>query len=254
MKYKILFVAMLTLLCTGSFGAETLNLKTRTWTAKSGPTLEANLVRYDNYSVALKGTNGVVISVLISVLSENDQMYIAQCKELPKYVDKDATSKTKILEREGLTFECGNNGILYVSADAYNSRSGRKRVSEWLEEPQAFIDAIDKGLEWCRIARLNNAETKYRPLFSTVRETLVMKHGMQMSFSSAKKEKGPRNVITPEIRVSLTTEDFPYSLDASATLTEDDLTVIVTELKKVPFSLIKEHFYTKRKKDATLFK
>ena len=121
-------------------------------------------------------------------------------------------------------------------------------------DPQVFIDTLDKGLEWCRIAREKNAEAEDRELYDSVRLQVQCLDGMKMTFQSENKRTGLRSSITPQVSVDLYEEVFPYSRSASVTLAENDLKTIAAALKKVPFTLIQEHAATEKKKEDKLFK
>lgn len=253
MKCKLIFAALLPLVCIAAPAADAPQLKARTWTAKNGNAVEAALVKHESYSVTLKLTDGKITRISPSDLSKEDQAYLAQVKEFLKYAG--AEHSTDILKCQNLTFRCSSEGNLFIDAPGYHPSAGSGPITAYIRDPQEFIDTLDKGLEWCRIAKQNNAEADDRELFSSLRQQLECLEGMLINFRSKDKSTGLRgSTITPELCVYLYEEKFPYTLSASAILSETALKTIVAALKKVPFSLLKEHAESKKKKEADLFK
>ncbi len=255
MRYKIFLTIILTLCCgiTRAFGEP--EFKLRTWTAKSGATKEATLLRQDSFSVTLKGKDGTQFRVSPSELSEEDQDYLVRVKQFRKYADNQQS--TEILESasplsRGLTFECSPTGILSIRARGYHPNAGAGDVTENIFDPEDFIEKLTKGLEWSRVVREDNVEVEERVIYSSMTSRLQCPHGIRITLRT--RDTGSlRSTFRPEIQVVIYNEVFPYSRSALITLSEDDLKTIVTALRRVPFSLLQEHAKRKAQEQDDLF-
>ena len=273
MKTITFIVFISTVIVSTALATDTPLFKPRTWTAKSGTTIEAALVKQDKFNAVLQKADGSIVGISPSSLSKEDQAYLAQAAEFNKYIDQQ--SMTKILECKKLTFECHPSGFLVVSTFVYDSDAGGDTATI-LPGHTNLISALEKGIEWCRTARENNAESESRDLLYALGKKAGCLDGYTITFSSnaaqisgrgdalrARSERGALGKaewgsiggkVVPEVKVSIYKEAFPYSQSAYITLDEKDLITILTALKKVPFDLVAEHAKAKEAKSTEIFK
>lgn len=273
MKAMLYIVIISALIISTALAADTPLFKPRTWTAKSGTTIEATLVKQDKYNAVLRKSDGSVVGITPSSLSKEDQAYLAQASEYNKYIGQQYS--TEILECKKLKFECHPSGFLVVSTFVYDSDAGGGTASI-LPDHNKLIPALEKGIEWCRTARETNAESESRDLLYALGKKAGCLDGYTITFSSnaaqingrgdalrARSERGALGKaewgsiggkVVPEVRVSIYKEAFPYSQSAYITLDEKDLITIVTALKKVPFDLVAEYTKAKDAKSNEIFK
>ena len=80
MKAMLYIVIISALIISTALAADTPLFKPRTWTAKSGTTIEATLVKQDKYNAVLRKPDGSVVGIAPSSLSKEDQAYLVQEK------------------------------------------------------------------------------------------------------------------------------------------------------------------------------
>lgn len=271
------YIAVLSaLICSIAHAAEAPLFKSRTWTSRSGKTIEAALVKQSRYNAVLEKTDGDTVGISPSALSKEDQLYLIQAAELNKYINQQYS--TEILECQKLKFECHPSGLLFVSTIVDDAGAGSD-TALIIADPQKLISAFKKGIEWCRTAKENNAESESRALYDSVSTKVGCLDGMSISFSSEIKEipirgradalrarsrngaqgkaefgGGIGGDITPEVKVAIYKEAFPYTQSAYIKLNEKDMKTIINALNRVPFQLIKEHSEAKEAQSKELFK
>ena len=95
----------------------------RTWTTKSGSTLEAEFIKYENGRVTLKTTDGKTMGIGLSSLIDDDQAFV-----------KEVSSKPRKLSTTGLSSSSSSSGMLSeeelknLSPTWTDEKSGDKRV------------------------------------------------------------------------------------------------------------------------------
>ena len=166
----------------------------------------------------------------------------------------------KVASRSGggreLRFMCHPNGFLVLGTFVDHKNAGVD-TALILPDQSKFVPALEKGIEWCRVAKETNAQSDSKYLYNMLEEKIGCLDGMSVSFraqnwipsasSSAShveslraRSRNKSNIAFPLVEIDIYKEAFPYSQSANIVLYEEDLKIIVAELKKVPFDLIKE--------------
>jgi|BioPla2DNA2_1021312.scaffolds.fasta_scaffold109049_1 hypothetical protein len=271
MKPLLYSLMLFAYIVSTAVASDKLQFKPRTWTSKSGATIEAALVKSDKYTAVLQKIDGSTVKISPTALSRADQDYLAKAAVISKYGGwkpfLEVASRSEGDRK--LRFECHPNGFLVLSTFVYHPNAGGGTATI-IPDYLKLIAAFEKGIEWCRIAKETSAHSDSKELYNALDRKVGCLDGMTISFrtqdwlpssSSSShvdalraRSRNRSNVIFPLIEVDIYKEAFPYSQSAEIILNEEDLKTIVAELKKVPFELMKELATAKEEESEGVYK